>query len=101
MHLHICDTLPLDNSRLTHTPSTAIHSITDQQDQGTNQPPVQEQPNQVEQPNQEPNQVPNQPLDAPTEEPNQPLDAPTGEPNQPNQPNQPPTYQIQWLISNN
>ena len=27
MHLHICDTLTLDKSRLTHTPSTAIHNI--------------------------------------------------------------------------
>ena len=26
VHLHICDTLPLDNSRLTHTPSTAVHN---------------------------------------------------------------------------
>ena len=49
-----------------------------------------DEPNQVEQPNQEPNQVPNQPLDTPMEEPNQPLDAPTEEPNQPNQPNQTP-----------
>ena len=55
----------------------------DEQNQGVNQPPAEEQPN----------QVPNQPLDAPTEEPIQPLDAPTEEPNQlnqPNQPNQPP-----------
>ena len=62
-------------------------SPTNQQDQGANQPPAEEQPNQ------EPNQVSNQTLDAPTEEPIQPLDAPTEEPNQPNQlnqPNQPP-----------
>ena len=47
-----------------------------------NLPSIQEQPNQVKQPNQEPNQVPNQPLDAPMEEPNQPqqLNLP---PNQP------------------
>ena len=47
-----------------------------------------EQPNQVEQPNQEPNKVSNQPLDAPMEEPNQPLDAPIEEPNPPTQPDQ-------------
>ena len=28
VHLYICDTLPLDNSRLTHTPSTAVHNTT-------------------------------------------------------------------------
>ena len=55
----------------------------DQQDQGINQPPA------VELPNQKPNQVPNQPLDAPVEEPIQTLDAPVEEPDQPNQPNQP------------
>ena len=53
---------------------------TDQQDQGVNQPPAEEQLN----------QVPNQPLDAPTEDQIQPLDAPVEEPNQLNQPNQPP-----------
>ena len=58
-------------------------SPTDQQEQGVSQPPA------VEQPNQEPNKVPNQPLDAPTEEPIQPLDGPVEEPNQPNQPNHP------------
>ena len=26
VHLHICNIIPLDNSRLTHTPSTAIHN---------------------------------------------------------------------------
>ena len=67
----------------------------DQQDQGVNQPPAVEQPN----------QVPNQPLDAPAEGPIQPLDAPMEEPNQPNQPNQPPILpdpmanpqQLNWL----
>ena len=55
-------------------------SPTDQQDQGVNQPPAEEQLN----------QVPNQPLGAPVEEPIQPLEALAEEPNQPNQPNQPP-----------
>ena len=67
---------------------------TDQQDQGVNQLPAEEQPN----------QVPNQPLDAPTDGPMQPLDTP--QKNLPNLVNlisqtSPIFYQIQWLTHSN
>ena len=55
---------------------------TNHQNQEANPSPIQEQPNQVEQLNQEPNQVPNKPLDSPMEEPNQPQQ-PSLPPNQP------------------
>ena len=64
----------------------------EQQNQEANLPPIQEQQNQVE----EPNQVPNQPLNVPVEEPNQP-----NQPNKPNQPDKPLTYLHKWQININ